>query len=129
MRILPALLFSLLCGLAQAQTLQKPKLSVVQLSDQVYVHCSYGIYQNTDIVVWLPNQQILHGGCFVKSVAAFGMGNIADANLTEWATSVRRVMNQFGTAKTVVPGHEEWGDTKSLEHTLRLLEKHAASKR
>lgn len=248
MRILPALLFSLLCGLAQAQTLQKPKLTVVQLSDQVYVHRSYGIYQNTaipsngliiktsagvvlidtgwdtkddtgntrqllqwvadslgqpvrlcivthahedrvggiselrkagirvistpltaqksvklgyeapegilpndttftvgqepircyfpgeghtsdNIVVWLPNQQILHGGCFVKSVAAFGMGNIADANLTEWATSVRRVMNQFGTAKTVVPGHEEWGDTKSLEHTLRLLEKHASSKR
>ena len=86
-------------------------------------------HTSDNIVVWLPKQQILHGGCFVKSVAAFGMGNLADANLSEWAVSVRRVMNQFGTAKIVVPGHEEWGDTKSLEHTLRLLEKHAASKR
>lgn len=86
-------------------------------------------HTSDNIVVWLPKQQILHGGCFVKSVAAFGMGNLADANLSEWATSVRRVMGQFGTAKIVVPGHEEWGDTKSLEHTLRLLEKHAASKR
>ena len=86
-------------------------------------------HTSDNIVVWLPNQQILHGGCFVKSVAAFGMGNIADANLNEWGKSVRRVMNQFGTAKVVVPGHEEWGDTRSLEHTLRLLEKHGASKR
>ena len=82
-----------------------------------------------NIVVWLPKQQILHGGCFVKSVAAFGMGNIADANLTEWATSIRKVMDRFGSAKVVVPGHEEWSDTKALEHTLRLLEKHAAQKR
>jgi metallo-beta-lactamase class B len=86
-------------------------------------------HTSDNIVVWLPNQQILHGGCFVKSVAAFGMGNIADANLNEWANSVRRVMSKFGTAKIVVPGHEEWGDTRSLEHTLKLLEKQAASRR
>ena len=86
-------------------------------------------HTSDNIVVWLPNQQILHGGCFVKSVAAFGMGNIADANLNEWASSMRRLIGQFGTAKVVVPGHEEWGDTKALEHTLRLLEKHAASQR
>lgn len=86
-------------------------------------------HTSDNIVVWLPNQQILHGGCFVKSVAAFGMGNIADANLNEWANSVRNVIRQFGTARIVVPGHEEWGDTKSLEHTLNLLAKHAAAKR
>ncbi len=98
---------------------------------QVAIRCYFPGEGHTsdNIVVWLPTQQILHGGCFVKSVAAFGMGNIADANLGEWANSVRRVMTQFGTAKVVVPGHEAWGDTKSLEHTLRLLEKHAASKR
>ncbi|WP_460983481.1 subclass B1 metallo-beta-lactamase [Spirosoma fluminis] len=86
-------------------------------------------HTSDNIVVWLPNQQILHGGCFVKSVAAFGMGNVADANLNEWGNSVRRVIKEFGTAKVVVPGHESWGDTQSLEHTLRLLEKHAAAKR
>ncbi len=86
-------------------------------------------HTSDNIVVWLPNQQVLHGGCFVKSVAAFGMGNIADANLSEWVNSIRRVMAQFGTAKLVVPGHEEWGDTNALEHTLRLLAKHAAARR
>ncbi|GAB3503901.1 BcII family subclass B1 metallo-beta-lactamase [Spirosoma knui] len=86
-------------------------------------------HTSDNIVVWLPNQRILHGGCFVKSVAAFGMGNVADANLNEWGNSVRRVIKEFGTANVVVPGHESWGDTQSLEHTLRLLEKHAAAKR
>jgi metallo-beta-lactamase class B len=86
-------------------------------------------HTSDNIVVWLPDQQILHGGCFVKSVAAFGLGNLADANTAEWANSVRRVQNQFGTARIVVPGHDEWTDTKALEHTIRLLEKHAAARR
>ncbi|WP_236648899.1 MULTISPECIES: subclass B1 metallo-beta-lactamase [Spirosoma] len=94
------------------------------------IHCYFPGEGHTsdNIVVWLPNQQILHGGCFVKSVAAFGMGNVADANLNAWASSVRNVMNRFGSARIVVPGHDSWGDTQSLEHTLRLLEKHAAAR-
>ncbi|GAB2539481.1 subclass B1 metallo-beta-lactamase [Spirosoma aerophilum] len=81
-----------------------------------------------NIVVWLPGQQILYGGCLVKSVAAFGMGNLADANLNEWAGSIKNVMKHFGTARVVVPGHQDWTDTKSLEHTLTLLKKHAQAK-
>lgn len=96
---------------------------------QVPIRCYFpGPGHTSDnIVVWLPNQQILHGGCFVKSVAALGMGNIADANLNEWGNSIRKVKNQFGNAKLVIPGHEEWSDTKALDHTLKLLKKHAAS--
>ncbi|UFH54303.1 subclass B1 metallo-beta-lactamase [Spirosoma sp. KNUC1025] len=80
-------------------------------------------HTNDNIVVWLPNQQILYGGCLVKSVAAFGMGNLADANLNEWAGSIRKLITQFGKAKIVVPGHQDWSDTKALEHTLQLLAK------
>ncbi|GAA4463250.1 BcII family subclass B1 metallo-beta-lactamase [Nibrella saemangeumensis] len=98
---------------------------------QVPIRCYFPGEGHTsdNMVVWLPSEQILHGGCFVKSVAAFGMGNVADANLTEWTNSVRRVINQFGTAKIVVPGHEEWGDTRALEHTLQLLAKQAAAQK
>lgn len=98
---------------------------------QVPIRCYFPGEGHTsdNIVVWLPNQQILHGGCFIKSVAAFGIGNIADANVNEWANSVRRVIARFGTAKIVVPGHEEWSDTKALEHTLQVVTKYAASRR
>ncbi|SOD97997.1 subclass B1 metallo-beta-lactamase [Spirosoma fluviale] len=82
-----------------------------------------------NIVVWLPNQKILYGGCLVKSVAAFGMGNLADANLNEWGNSIQNLMTQFKSARIVVPGHDEWTDTRSLAHTLQLLKKHAESKK
>ncbi|MBO0938636.1 subclass B1 metallo-beta-lactamase [Fibrella sp. HMF5335] len=98
---------------------------------QVPIRCYFPGEGHTsdNIVVWLPNQHLLHGGCLIKSVATFGMGNVADANLGEWANSVRRVIRQFGTARTVIPGHEDWSDTRALEHTLRLLAKYNAQKR
>ncbi|WP_128543239.1 subclass B1 metallo-beta-lactamase [Larkinella soli] len=86
-------------------------------------------HTSDNIVVWLPNHRILHGGCLVKSVAAFGMGNVAEANLKEWAGSIRNVIDRFGTAKVVVPGHQEWGDAKALEHTIHMLTKFAAGRR
>ncbi|GAB3998272.1 BcII family subclass B1 metallo-beta-lactamase [Spirosoma daeguense] len=95
------------------------------------VRCYYPGAGHTDdnIVVWLPNQRILHGGCLVKSIGVFGMGNLADANVKAWPQSMRNVLNQFGTARVVVPGHEEWSDVKALEHTLKLVEKHNAAKK
>ncbi len=86
-------------------------------------------HTSDNIVVWLPNERILHGGCFIKSVVADGMGNVADANLSEWPNAIRRVMHLFGTAKIVVPGHDAWSDTKALQHTLDLLKNQAAAKR
>ena len=86
-------------------------------------------HTSDNIVVWLPNQQILYGGCLIKSVAVFGMGNLADANLNQWAGSIKNVMRKFGTARLVIPGHEEWGDTQSLKHTLNLLETYKKGKK
>ncbi|WP_245581618.1 subclass B1 metallo-beta-lactamase [Rudanella lutea] len=75
-----------------------------------------------NIVVWFPTEKLLHGGCFVKSYAAMGLGNVADANLREWANSVRRLQQTIPKPKHVIPGHQEWDKTTSLEHTIRLLE-------
>ncbi|GAB4017401.1 subclass B1 metallo-beta-lactamase [Spirosoma koreense] len=82
-----------------------------------------------NIVVWLPKQRILYGGCLVKSVAAFGMGNLADANLNAWSGSIQNLRKLFGNARIVVPGHQDWGDTNALEHTQQLLKKHLATTR
>ena len=98
---------------------------------QVPIRCYFPGEGHTrdNIVVWLPTHRILHGGCFVKSVAAFGMGNLADANMREWANSVRRVSAHFGDARIVVPGHDAIADARALTHTLRLLEKYAAAQK
>jgi len=74
-----------------------------------------------NIVVWLPEQRVLFGGCFVKSAAAANLGNIADANLHDWPASVLRVMTKFADRRIVVPGHGSWTEKDALEHTLDLL--------
>jgi metallo-beta-lactamase class B len=86
-------------------------------------------HTSDNIVVWLPKQRVLFGGCLVKSVAVFGMGNLADANVNAWAGSIRKLISQFGTARIVVPGHEDLSDAKALDHTLKLVEKYTAAKK
>lgn len=75
-----------------------------------------------NLVVYLPHQRILFGGCLVKDVQAKSLGNIADANLTGWPDAIRRVQQRFLKAKTIVPSHGPWGDKTALDHTLQLLE-------
>jgi metallo-beta-lactamase class B len=74
-----------------------------------------------NIVIWFPKSRILYGGCFVKSTESRGLGNIADANVDEWEYSITRTMKKFRQAKHVIPGHQDWGNTNSLQHTLSLI--------
>ncbi|WP_338874188.1 subclass B1 metallo-beta-lactamase [Spirosoma sp. SC4-14] len=86
-----------------------------------------------NIVVWLPKQKILFGGCLVKSVEATGIGNIADANLSQWPLAIQRIHERYPTIKMIVPGHQGWKTTESsiaipfghpaLQRTLNLLER------
>lgn len=75
-----------------------------------------------NIVVWLPQQQVLVGGCLVKSTEAQDLGNVADADLTAWAPTMQRVITRYAGARLVIPGHQAWGeDARCLQHTLDLL--------
>ncbi|EMR04714.1 subclass B1 metallo-beta-lactamase [Cesiribacter andamanensis] len=75
-------------------------------------------------VVWLPAQQLLFGGCLVKSKEATSMGNVADADLAAWPTTIRQLYTKYPRLRYVVPGHQQWGDIQLLMHTLELLKKH-----
>lgn len=77
-----------------------------------------------NIVVWLPQQRVLFGGCMVKALEAQGMGNVADADLHNWPLAVKQVQQQFPETEIVVPGHGRSGNKRLLEHTLRLLRRH-----
>lgn len=74
-----------------------------------------------NIVVWLPQYQILAGGCLVKSAEAKDLGNVADAYVNEWSTSIENVLKRYGNINSVVPGHGKVGDKGLLLHTLDLL--------
>lgn len=73
-----------------------------------------------NIVVWLPKEKILFGGCFVRSLSAKSLGNTEDAVISEWANSIQKVINRYPDIKLVVPGHGKVGDSSLLTHTQKL---------
>jgi len=77
-----------------------------------------------NIVLYLPQYQLLFGGCAVKAPKFPGLGNIADADLQEWPQSLTRIQQAFPELKVLVPGHGDIGDSQLLDYSLQLLKKH-----
>lgn len=80
-----------------------------------------------NIVVWIRNENVLFGGCLVKSTESKGLGNIADANLHQWPETIKNVQQKFPRAQFIIPGHFGWANPESLEHTLSLLKQNESS--
>lgn len=76
-----------------------------------------------NIVIWCSDAKILYGGCLIKSIESNGLGNVADANLIEWATTIKNVIKKYPKPIYVIPGHFGWANNKGLQHTLKLLKK------
>jgi len=74
-----------------------------------------------NIVVWIPMERILFGGCMVKSLMSESLGNITDADLISWSGAVSKLLLKYEETKVVVPGHGKWGGKSLLHHTLALL--------
>ncbi len=74
-----------------------------------------------NIVIWCGDARILYGGCLVKSTENSGLGNIADANLNEWATTIKNILEKYPKPAYVIPGHFSWTSNQALEYTLKLL--------
>jgi metallo-beta-lactamase class B len=73
-----------------------------------------------NVVVWFRRQQALFGGCLLKSITSNGLGNLTDANVPEWVSSLNRVRERYPNPMIVVPGHGTIaGD--AIGTTLRLI--------
>ena len=78
-------------------------------------------HSKDNIVIWCADEQILYGGCLIKSTESEGLGNIADANLKAWPATIQQLMLHYPNPKFVIPGHLGWSSNQGLEHTLKLL--------
>jgi len=75
-----------------------------------------------NIVVWFPQQKILYGGCFIKSIEATDLGYIKEANLQAWPTSLKNTQQKFPQPKFIIPGHDNFTNFNAINHTLKLLQ-------
>lgn len=89
------------------------------------IECRYfGAGHSFDnITVWLPHEKILFGGCLVKSANSRSLGNLSDAIVEDWDTTVQQVKIKYPDAKIVVPGHGSLGGLELLSHTIDLVVK------
>lgn len=71
------------------------------------------------IVVWIPKDKILFGGNEVRNLGGW-IGNIGDANLSEWSETITKVKEKYSSAKIVIPGHGQYGDAELLDYTINL---------
>jgi metallo-beta-lactamase class B len=79
-------------------------------------------HTSDNIVIWLPQQKILFGGCFIKSLETNSIGYTADSNLKQWPVSVNKLSKKYSDAQIVIPGHQGWqGGNKMLAHTISII--------
>ena len=81
-----------------------------------------------NIVVWFEKEKVLYGACFVKSADAQNLGYLGDADVKEWKKSIGEVKTKFKNPKYIIPGHEDWKNIESLNHTLKLVDEYLAQK-
>jgi metallo-beta-lactamase class B len=90
------------------------------------IECRYfGAGHTVDnTTVFIPEKQILFGGCLIKSLDSENLGYVGEAILEEWDSTVKKVKKKHGNAKIIVPGHGNYGGSELLEHTVKLVERH-----
>ena len=93
----------------------------LQLGD-IMINCYYlGAAHSLDnIVVWIPEEQILFAGCMVKSLDSKNLGNTADGDVIAYPKTIDKLINKFPLAKIVIPGHGQFGGLDLIKHTREL---------
>jgi metallo-beta-lactamase class B len=74
-----------------------------------------------NIVVWFPSERILFAGCMAKEMKSRSLGNIIDADIAGWPSTVKKALDEYPLAEIVIPGHGAYGGRELLKHTLELL--------
>ncbi|MBE7178955.1 MAG: subclass B1 metallo-beta-lactamase, partial [Mucilaginibacter polytrichastri] len=76
-----------------------------------------------NIAIWFPKEKILYGGCLVKSAEDKDLGNLGDASVKDYATTIKNVIKYCPNPRFIITGHNNWRNTSSLRHTLQMAEK------
>ena len=93
----------------------------MQVGNGTIIHRFIGEGHTRDnIVSYVPEDQLLFGGCLVKEMNA-SEGYLGDANVSEWSITALQVKNTFPELKIVIPGHGSHGGTELLDYTAQLF--------
>ncbi|MBV4360232.1 BlaB/IND/MUS family subclass B1 metallo-beta-lactamase [Pinibacter aurantiacus] len=86
-------------------------------------------HTNDNIVIWVPKEKVLYGGCLIKSTDAIDLGNLKDANVKVWPATMQNLKRKFPDPSFVIPGHQGWKDKGSIDHTIELIKEYRTVKK
>lgn len=113
--------------LARKDSVQVPKIGFeeqleITVGTKKVINEFFGEGHTKDnIVSYFPSENVLFGGCLVKTLKA-GKGYLGDANVKEWSNTVQAVNAKYDKVKVVIPGHGKPGDSNLLDYTIQLFE-------
>lgn len=94
----------------------------LSVSDQV-VHVEFFGEGHTkdNVVAYFEPEKILFGGCLIKELNA-EKGNLADAAVSQWSSTVQKIKIKYPTIKLIIPGHGKTGGEELLDYTISLFQ-------
>jgi metallo-beta-lactamase class B len=75
-----------------------------------------------NIVIWFKKEKILFGGCLIKGVDDETLGNLSDANVLTYASTLRNVQKKFRDPKFIIIAHSDWKNINSLKHSIKMAD-------
>ena len=113
--------------LSKADNTTVPKIGfdkelILNIGNKKIINTYFGKGHTVDnIVSYIPSENLLFGGCLIKETNA-RKGNLKDASLEEWSSTVEKIKQKYPQLKTVIPGHGKYGGTELLDYTINLFE-------
>ena len=71
-----------------------------------------------NIIIWFKKEKILYGGCLIKGVDDENLGYLGDANVMEYASTLKKVKKKCRKPKFIIIAHSDWKNIHSLKHSL-----------
>ena len=73
-----------------------------------------------NIVIWFKKEKILYGGCLIKGVDVDNLGYLGDANVTEYASTLKKVQKKYRKPTFIIISHSDWKNINSLKHSIMM---------
>lgn len=128
-RNIPSYSHEMTIELAGQRGNELPLLSIEQgqqtlVGDHIISSHYFGpAHTDDNIVSYYENENILFGGCMIKSLGA-KEGNLADANVPEWSQTLAKLKTELSEIQLVIPGHGKEGGSELLDYTIKLFGKY-----
>lgn len=81
-------------------------------------------HSSDSLIAWVEGDNVLVGGCLIKSYESNTLGFTGDANLSAYPHTLTHIKSLYPETRIVTPGHGAPGNLGLIDHTLKLIQQH-----